>query len=132
MLVRGRLAFARRAAPLYFSFRFPFGFGPGFSVPLNLRNRSTSASVKRQSVRPSIGVAPDGRILPLASQRFSVASETPISWAARLVEYVLITTLMVSQYGGVSSSFIRPLGETRCAAVAADSSCQTQMFLLQS
>lgn len=63
-----------------------------------------------------MGVAPDGRILPLASQRFSVASETPISWAARLVEYVLITTLMVSQYDGMSSSFRSPFARRRAYA----------------
>lgn len=96
MVFRGVSVLKHRHVPLSY-FRF-FGLGPDFSVPRNLRNLSTSASVKRQRVRPFIGVPIDGRILPLATHRFRVIQETPISFAACFVEYVLITIHVVSQY----------------------------------
>jgi hypothetical protein len=69
-----------------------FGFLPECDSDFNLQPRAISASVQRQSIRPSLnGMPSDGRIFPRFSQRLRVLNPTPICLAASSVLQVFST-----------------------------------------
>src|SRR5262249_4823705 len=75
-----------------------FGFGPGFCSAFTLRPFAISASVHAHSVRLATGIATDGRIFPSRSQRWRVIKETPIFFAACVVEYFFFVFIVRTYY----------------------------------
>jgi hypothetical protein len=98
-LGQGRVGVSAPPRPESFLYALvSFGFLPGLSVPRNCLARRTSSGFHRQSVRPLIGMAIDGRTRARASHRCNVILLTPINSAAFLVEYERIARQHVSRF----------------------------------